>query len=279
MGVLDSFQLGGVQYHGEDGVTQACIDAVVRLVQSGAWIIKALLLTSRDRHCFYLKLRESEQIIIRPGFASGYPGEGPAGLAVVLHLLSRHHVDVEEIEVTEGFMLRAGESRLTKTDLASVDVASAVRPYRLWDYTYKVLEHRGGEREAVVKQYPLTVPFGIVDNRIWGLALSLESDPDAAIYKAYRRLEEGVSTRCGLKAHGRDVFRKAFYGPESKLTWLGIHEKEANGRAELFMGAFSARRNPRAHRQIADTPARSLREFLLVNELFLLESEAVQRRA
>jgi hypothetical protein len=46
----------------------------------------------------------------------------------------------------------------------------------------------------------------------------------------------------------------------------------------MFIGAFLTFRNPRSHREIEVDDRVTLREFLIVNELFLLESEAVERQ-
>jgi hypothetical protein len=265
-----------MQYHGEPGITKSCMDAVVRIVQAGESITRAILLTHESFHCFYLQLREREDILVRPGFSSGYAGEGPAGLAIVLLLLDRHGVEVEEVLVGARFMRRAAESRLTKSDVARIDECHAVRPHRLGDYTWKVLDSRGGEDACLRRQYSLSPPFALLDPRLWDLALLLDSDPDAAISKGFRRLEEIVVGRCGFSGvFGRRVFERAFLGDTCRLAWEGLIPAEVKGRVELFTGAFSANRNPRAHREIDHNQARSLREFLLVNELFLLESEAI----
>ncbi|TPG50021.1 TIGR02391 family protein [Rhodanobacter glycinis] len=276
--MFEAFQIANMQYHGESGITQRCIDAVVRILQAGEWVTKAILLTHEHDHCLYLQLAEHEDILVRPGFTSGYEGEGPAGLAIVLLLLKDHCIEVEEVLVSARFMRRAAESRLTRADAVRIDGRRAIRPYRLSDYTWKVLDARGGGRACTRKQYSLLPPFGLLDPRLWDLALLLESDPDAAISKAFRLLEETVVRRCGFSGlFGRKVFEKAFLRDDSPLTWQALNPGEVRGRAELFTGAFSAHRNPRAHRRIDDDRACSLREFLLVNELFLLESEAVAR--
>lgn len=276
--MLESLQMANLQYHGEAGVTQTCIDAVVRIVQAGGWISRAILLIHEDVHCLYFQLTEHEDVLVRPGFASGYPGEAPAGLAIVLLLLKDHQIEVEEVLVSARFMRRAAKERLSRADLERIGTRRVVRPHRLSDYTWKVLDARGGERTCVWKQYSLLPPFGLLDPRLWDLALLLQSEPDAAISKAFRLLEESVFRRCEFdRVFGRKVFEKAFHGASSKLTWQALPPNEVKGRVELFTGAFSAHRNPRAHRQIDDTRARFLREFLLVNELFLLESEAVAR--
>lgn len=275
--MLRALTRANVQYHGEDGITQTCINAIARIVQSGAWITRAFLLTFQDRHCFYLQLSEYEDIIVRPGFASGYPGEGPAGLAIAIELLHRHRVDVEELVVTSGFMNRAASASLTSADMTQIDGRKAIRPLRLSDYTWKVLNERGGRDACMRQQFALVPNFGLLDSRIFDLALMLESDPDAAISKAFRLLEEAVRTRCGFTGlFGRNLFERAFLKQGACLTWQGLEANEIKGRAELFIGSFSAFRNPRAHRRVDANRAQHLREFMLVNELFLLESEAVE---
>lgn len=52
---------------------------------------------------------------------------------------------------------------------------------------------------------------------------------------------------------------------------------EIKGRANLFTGTYMAFRNARAHRESTENYAQMFREFLLVNELYLLESEAIER--
>lgn len=201
--MLKALALAGLQYHGEAEITQTCVRAIARIVQSGAWISRALLLTCQDRHCFYLELAEHEQIIIRPGFASGYPGEGPAGLAVSLEMLSRHGVEVDEVLVSAAFMGRAAEGRLTSADMTLVD-SGKVRPLRLSDYTWNVLDARGGRDACLRQQFALVPNFGLLDSRLFEYSRVLESDPDAAISKAFRLLEVTVRARCGPKGDGGD---------------------------------------------------------------------------
>lgn len=273
--MLKALAIAGLQYHGEADITQTCVRAIARLVQSGAWISRALLLTFQDRHCFYLELAEHEQIIIRPGFASGYPGEGPAGLAISLEMLSRHGVELDEVLVTAGFMGRAAEGRLTSAHMRQIDDGKVVRPIRLSDYTWNVLGPRGGRDACLRQQFALVPNFGLLDSRLFDYARLLESDPDAAISKAFRLLEETVRARSGLTGlFGRLLFERAFLKQGAPLTWKGLEPNEIRGRGELFVAAFSAFRNPRAHRQIDADRSQHLREFMLINELFLLEAEA-----
>jgi hypothetical protein len=45
----------------------------------------------------------------------------------------------------------------------------------------------------------------------------------------------------------------------------------------LFTGAFMAYRNRRAHRELRDDRDGQLREFLLLNQLYVLENESTER--
>ena len=60
------------------------------------------------------------------------------------------------------------------------------------------------------------------------------------------------------------------------LGWRGASAAEVEGRAMLFVAAFQAYRNPRAHRDDQYDLVRTYREFYLINELFHLEREAEQ---
>ncbi|WP_311240606.1 MULTISPECIES: TIGR02391 family protein [unclassified Xanthomonas] len=128
-------------------------------------------------------------------------------------------------------------------------------------------------------EQPFLIPWSMLDGRLIELALDLESDPDMVVFRAFRNLEDIVKQRCSmaLETHGLNVFKRAFRGSGAFLEWRGVHHAEADGRAQLFEGAYSAFRNARAHRGDNNDPINALREFLVVNELFLLEAEALPR--
>lgn len=65
-----------------------------------------------------------------------------------------------------------------------------------------------------------------------------------------------------------------FTGKDAVLTWMVTEEGEKNGRAYLFTGTYMAYRNPRAHQE--NPEAELLAEFLLLNQLYRLEREAVK---
>src|SRR5690242_18425259 len=100
MKLFRSEQLAVAQYVGSRLTTRSCLDALPRLLASSAAIQRALLLSAEARHGFYIECNDPEPIFVRCGFASGYPGEGPAALSIALHLLGRFGVDVEEVVVS-----------------------------------------------------------------------------------------------------------------------------------------------------------------------------------
>ena len=127
------------------------------------------------------------------------------------------------------------------------------------------------------EQFARCVPWAVIDERIVDLARVLARDPDKAVFEAFRRLESLVAKRARLPigTSGKEVFRKAFRGAGAALVWDGLPAAEVEGRAQLFEAAFLAYRNPLAHREEKRDVGRADREFYIVNELFLLESEAV----
>jgi hypothetical protein len=268
--------LAQVQYHGSHYTTQSCLDAIARLLSSQMQVERAVLLTHQGRHGFYLDVDDPEPILVRCGFTSGYPGEGPAGLAIALHLFRRFGVDAEEILVSEELLMRLDENRLTSADLRFIAEADVIRPIRTDGYKFDGLKHRGSPGDRMRDQFPPVVPWFALDDRLVDLAVILSRDPDKAVFEAFRRLESQIRKRCELPIgiSGLDLLRKAFRGSGALLTWRDVSTGELDGRAQMFEAAFKAYRNPRAHREKVGDESRAYREFYMANELFLLEAEA-----
>lgn len=269
--------LAEVQYHGSRGMTQSTLGAIARLLSSHNFVNRAVLLSHQSSHGFYLDVRDPEPICIRSGFTSGYQGEGPAGLATALHLFDRFRVDVEEIIVSGGLLTRLNEGRLTTADINFIIDANPIRPIRTDSYKFEGLAGRGRAEDRMRDQFAPVIPWFSLDDRLCDLALVLPSDPDKAVFEAFRRLESHVKRRCKLPIgiSGVEVFKKAFRGSGALLTWRDVACSEIEGRAQMFEAAFMAYRNPRAHREAIGDEKRAYREFYVANELFLLEAEAV----
>lgn len=279
-------KLAAIEYHGADGVTQHCLDAIVRLIQFGDRIEKAWLLSGGSEqwncrhHAFILSINYGDLVAIKPGFSSGYGGEGPGGLSKALQLLNRQKVEIEEHEIKPEVMERLTYGALLSSDIEAIQTSRPIRPNRFSDYILFDSDRRKIYSEQNLNfLFPPIVPFSIIDTRILDLALSLEECPDASLFSAYRRLEGLVRNKSdelnGMS--GAKLFAKAFQSDSSVLRWSDADKSESEGRAALFIGAYKAYRNTRAHHEQNTAPESAVREFLLLNELFLLESEAKNR--
>lgn len=275
MSLLRKISLAGIQYSGLSGISRSCIDAVRRYIQFGDRIERVKILTAGQEHCLLLELESVETIAIKSGFSSGYSGEGPRTFADVLLLLEAHKATIDEYRVPDALIQRLDDSALTLKDLEFIDSLEPVRPHRWHDYIYDIYgaiknEHR------IWGEFPEVMPWAIIDSRLIDLAKQFFEDPDRCILTGFRRLEDIIRKRLSSDEHSTKLFSLAFNSEKSRLTWEGIESSEQIGRANLFVGAYMAFRNPRAHKELGDGP-RALAEFLLLNELFILESKAIER--
>ena len=279
-------ELAGIQYFGLGGVTQSCLEAIVRLVHYGDRINRARLLTSKEHHhAFILDINNEETVAIKSGFASGYGGTGPKGLSIALQILYKHHVDIEEYEVNDEFIERLDLSCLLREDLETLDNAPPIRPSRYHDYIYEhsptpITGLQSYNSQVVKNEFPVVIPFHILDDRLLEFALIFSDNPDTAIKDGFRRLETIISERANMHDEvGVKLFSSAFLGDAAPLTWEGEHKGEKVARAQMFTGTFGAYRNPRMHKEKKMTGAENLREFLLLNELYHLEASAIQAKS
>lgn len=269
-------RLAGIEYVGIAGVSAACKDAVIGLLQYGARVSLVRVLSHASQHCLLLTVSLSDFVAVKSGFGSGYAGEGSAAFSLVLQLLRTHGADLEEYDVDEGVLKRLDMSALTRADLLHIDAAPPIRPPRWPDYLLKNDWERS-ENGTLWREFKPVIPFAIIDPDIVDLALKFDEKPDDCLLKGYRRLEDLVRERTGIDEHGAKLFSQAFLGQPPKLTWPNTSESQRVGRASLFTGAFMAYRNPRAHRE-QEEQSSELAEFLLLNQLFVLEREAVDQR-
>lgn len=266
--------LAGIQYAGLPGISEACVQAIQRMLQYNDQIRSGKLLTNNHDHCLLLVVDEYDKVAVKSGFASGYRGEGPRALARALQLLLDHGVDIEEVEVERAVLDRVDASGLTARDLEAIDAAQPVRPTRIYDYIY---DATGSAKSLGMhwSRFPAVLPLSIIDTRIADLALRFLEEPNDALLQGFRRLEDTVRQRTESQEHGAKLFSQAFQGDGAKLTWQGVQPSELVGRVNLFTGAYMAHRNPRAHREMSEDMSALLSEFLLLNHLFKLESNAV----
>ncbi len=266
-----------LQYLGLPGISASCLEAIRGLLQLRRPIRQALILTCDDEHAFLFKLGEEsdELLVVKAGFASGYAGEGPRTFAEALELLRAFEVDIDECNVSVKLMRRLEASALTVDDLVSIDKAGFVRPMRWLDYVYAWRE-RAQSKQAQLAAFSEVMPWALVDSRIFDLAWKFFDSEDDCISLGFRRLEDIVRERSGLHEHGVKLMQEAFMRENAPLAWNVVDSSEQKGRAQLFVGAFMAYRNPRAHRELGANGVRPLAEFLMLNHLYVLEGQATR---
>ncbi|MCG3879654.1 TIGR02391 family protein [Psychrobacter sp. Ps6] len=270
-------KFAGIQYLGDSGVTQICKEAVIQLIHAGEDIrdVKILTVEETYSHALLLTLKYDIQVIIKGGFASGYNGEAPKGYAFVLNLLRNYTDSINEYIIPKSIFERISNPSLTVKDLEYINSIEPVRPNRWHDAVYL---YKDRER-SIFSEFPLTIPMALLDPRLIELALDFDKNPDSAIMSAYRKLESIVKARTGLNNEsGVKLFAKAFQGDDSILCWENLDLGESKGRASLFTSVYMAYRNNRAHQEPRHDLSDDIREFILINQLFVLESESVVRK-
>lgn len=275
-------ELAEIRYLGVPGNINSCLHDLAIEIQLEHKLIEAKLLTVSsisdvDRHAFLLTKPYEEDVAIRGGFTSGYKGSGPTCLATALQLLRDFRILIKEYEVNSKVLERLNNSCLLRRDLENLELQED--PGRLYVNKYIPMEMRGKVGTHYLRhEFPINIPLGIVDERIFDLAIQFRGDPDSVLLSGYRRLEETVRSRTGLNHdYGERLFSKAFVREDSVLCWGDLHPSEAKGRATLFSGIYMGYRNRRAHKETEDDFEALVREFILLNELFRLESEASER--
>jgi len=271
----------GIEYVGIPGVTEECKNAVMRLLQYSDQITRVRILScARDHgckdHCLLLTVNVGDIVAVKSGFASGYLGEGSHGFSFILQLLETHGAEIQEYNVDAELIERLDMSLLTRGDIEKIDAVQPVRPTRWYDYIVDRDEKRG-ERGTLWWDFPPVIPWSIIDNRIADLALNFFKRPDNSLLTGYRRLEDIVRNRTDIDEHGVKLFSQAFVGKTAKLGWKNLDENEQVGRGQMFIATYMAYRNPRAHRELEHEINSLLAEFILLNNLFLLEKESCER--
>lgn len=274
-------EFSGIEYLGGDGLTDECLEALAGLLQLEEKVTNCRLLSFNGGHSFLLSVGMSRQIAIKSGFSSGYRGSGPAGLASALLMLERHHVEVEEVNVSSVIMSRIESSSLLRADIEEIESASSRRP-RWREYVHETPWSRHGDwyqSRQYTQDYPLEIPLRIVHQRLHDLAVVFFNDPDSALSKGFRRLETQIRKKSSVEGEGVRLISKAFHGETPVLVWKDTEEfGEQKGRAQLFTGAFMALRNPLSHCEghgASMSAESALSQFMVLSYLFELEDMAL----
>ena len=191
-----------------------------------------------------------------------------------MNLISQFTENISEYLVPVHIFEHLSDSCLTIQDIELINSLEKIRPARWCDFVpWKVQD-----RPPIFSEFPLTIPMALIDNRLIDIALTFANSPDNAILNAYRKIESIVRERTSLIFESSTkLFSKSFLGDDSLLHWDGLDSGENKGRASLFTSTFMAYRNNRAHQEPKIKLNDDIREFLLINQLFILEEEAVLR--
>jgi len=222
-------------------------------------------------------LEGGDPVAVKSGFASGYSGEGPRCFSYVLQILDSHGAEIIEHDVEHSLLDKIDYSALTRSDLERVENMSPVRPTRWHDYVFHDDFKKASEGTLWHEEFPAVIPFALIDARIMDLALGFWNSPDNSLLVGYRRLEDIVRERTAIEQHGTKLFSQAFNPGDGALTWEHVDEGERAGRMQLFTGTYGAHRNRRAHKELRTRSEELLGEFLLLNHLYCLERDAVER--
>jgi hypothetical protein len=265
-----------IEYVGKSGISAECKRGVLRLLQYGDEIERARILSCSGTHALLLTINNGDLVAVKTGFGSGYGGEAPKTFSFVLALLEAYDVEIEEFDVKYDVLERLDMSALTVGDLVSLDKSRPVLPTRWYDYVSE--SHWEKQKSgALWVNFRSVMPFSIIDDRLVDLAIRFFGRPDDCLLTGYRRLEDVIRKRTLLAGQGVKLFSEAFKVESPRLYWDGLDENEHRGRAMMFTAITMTYRNPRAHRELQQDVDDQLREFILLNQLFVLERTAKSR--
>ena len=162
------------------------------------------------------------------------------------------------MNVSEKLFSRIENGQLRDKDLQKIETLPYVRPLRLWDYVYYIGEL---SNEKLQRLYPSVIPWATLDTRILDLALMLDKGDSAAVLQAFNRLETLLKAKVDSK-------KLRAIGDAADAVFM-----KDSAESKFLRSVFTKFRNPRAHEEITYSRDDDIRCFVLLNELFLMESE------
>lgn len=255
--------------------TQDCLEALGFILQTQQNIEKAILLSNKQYHAFLI-ISERNTYVVRSGFTSGYMGEGPKGLASSLQLLLKHQIDIEEVNISEKLMKKVNKALILESDVKHILESKFVRPLRIHEYIYTIYETLEYQ-QINDRHYPIELSYHLIDPRIFDLALKFKEEPNNAIMTAYARLEDILRHKTKTDLFSSNLLKTAFISDKHKsmYKWNVDNEEVSNAIGRLFTHIFTVYRNECAHGEINKQYKMQIREFILINELYLLENESI----
>lgn len=270
----DSIQYLGTPY------TQDCIEALALVLQIEEQVEMALILTNNHNHCFLIQGYRTTYLI-RYGFRSDHISEGYKGFVKALKLLQRHEVEIKELVISSKEFETIQQNSLSDSNVQSFLNSPYKRTHTIYEHISN-LDYMLKEPLKIDNYYPKELPLNLIDERILDLALSFKEDADASIMKAYTRLEDIIRKKLNSQKFSSSLMEDAFCSDLKKnrlspFKWETENEESSTAIGRLFTNTFKAYRNPRAHSEVKKSTSQLQREFLLINELYLLENESIQR--
>ena len=268
-----------IQYLGTP-YTQDCIEAIALVLQIEEQVETALVLTYDHNHCFLIKGYRS-LYLIRNGFRSDHISEGYKGFVKALKLLQTHQVDIKELIVTLKEFETIKQNSLGDNHIETFLNNPSSRTNTIYEYISN-LDYMLDKPLKTDNYYPNGLPLALIDERILDLALKFKTDADSSIMNAYTRLEDIVREKIDSKKFSSSLMEDVFCSDLKKnrlsiFKWESENEESSTAIGRLFVNTFKAYRNQRAHSEVKKSLKQLQREFLLINELYLLESEAIKR--
>jgi hypothetical protein len=259
-----------IEYGGSDGITETCLDAVFRYINYGDQINEVDILTYNMDHALLMRFGDGHCAFIRSGFSSGYSGEAPKGLALVIQIFLSLNVRIREYNVNRSFFKRVNAALIRMKDLVYLNKLKACKPLS-YDRFVSLNQMNAAFEHQVWSKLKEPIPYALFDTRIADLVQEYREKPNDALLTGYKRLENILQAKFITKSFGLNLI-KEIMDKKNSIWTPGISEGVQKGRSLLFQGCFSSFRNELAHNEFVHVEY-GLSEFLLLNLLFLYEKD------
>lgn len=266
------------EYAGSPQTTQSCIDAFIQYLNSNDSITVMSILSCNHCHALMLTFGESNRLaFIRSGFTSGYPGEGPKGLAKVFRLAQFFNIQIREFNVNEDWLKKVNYGQVTQADVQGLDQYRSKEPTACYDYL-DALPFKYDDVKGIFNLFKEIIPYSIIDPAISDLLEKFKLNPGETLSNGYKRLEQHLQEKFKTNSFGTKIF-EMFLRPEKANNNIW-HDNPSNGickaRYDLFKACFEGFRNERAHNEYVYNED-ALFELILLNYLFKITKFLNQR--
>jgi len=118
MNINPSEKRPSVQYLGESGLTQPCLQAICAILNSGILPERATVVTNpHNKHLFLFWAWGFIPLIVIPsGFKSGYSGEGAKGFALAICLVREKSIPIDGVFIEESIFDAIDKGKLKYAD-------------------------------------------------------------------------------------------------------------------------------------------------------------------